>query len=86
MTRFFFLEPATTSSTLLSGRIRGNGSAILNTSNFHASSGQGSESTLGSGAGSLGSVASGGAQLDVQSSNAESLDLFGNVLSSVFKT
>ena len=67
------LQSATTSTTLLAGRVGGDGSAVLNTPDLHASSGQGSESTLSSGSGGLGSVSTGGTELDVQSSDSKSL-------------
>ena len=75
-----YLQPTTTSTTLLTGTISGDGSAILNPANLHASSGQGAEGALSPGPGSLGSVAAGGAELDVQRGDAQGLDLLGDVL------
>merc|ERR1719249_634717 len=76
------LQSATASTTLLAGRVRGDWSAVLNTADLHASSGQGSESTLSSGSGGLGSVSTGGTELDMQSSDSKSLNFLSNVLGS----
>ena len=67
------LQPASTTTSLLAGSIGGDGGAILDTSNLHASTGQGAEGGLGTGSGSLGPVAAGGTELDVQSSNSKGL-------------
>ena len=71
----FSLKSSTTATSLLPGGIRGNGGAIFNTSNLHASSGQRSQGRLRSGSGGLGPVSSGGSQLDVKGSDAQSFDL-----------
>ena len=67
------LKPATTSTTLLSGAVSGDGSAVLDTANLHTSTSQSSEGALGSGTWSLGPVTSGGTQLNVQGSDSQSL-------------
>ena len=67
------LQPATTPTTLLPGGVGGDGGAVLDPANLHASSGQGSQSGLGAGSGGLGPVAAGGTQLDVQGGDAKSL-------------
>ena len=71
----FSLKSSTTATSLLPGGIRGNGGAIFNTSNLHASSGQRSQGRLRSGSGGLGPVSSSGSQLDVKGSDAQSFDL-----------
>ena len=69
------LESSTTATSLLPGGVRWNRSAILDTSNLHASSGQCSNGVLCSRSGGLGSVSSGGSQLDVESSDSKGLHL-----------
>merc|ERR1711973_956107 len=76
------LQPATTTTSLLSGGVGGDGGAVLDSADLHASSGQGSESALGAGSGGLGAVASGGSQLNVKSGDSKGLDLLSNILSS----
>ena len=71
----FSLKSSTTATSLLPGGIRGNGGAIFNTSNLHASSGQRPQGRLRSGSGGLGPVSSSGSQLDVKGSDAQSFDL-----------
>merc|ERR1719411_1772647 len=60
--------------------IRRYGSAILDPTDLHASSGQSSERRLGSGPGGLGAVTTSGSQLDVQGSDAEGFNLLSDVL------
>ena len=69
------LKSSTTATSLLPGGIRGNGGAIFNTSDLHASSGQRPQGRLRSGSGGLGPVSSGGSQLDVKGSDTQSFDL-----------
>merc|ERR1719357_2016658 len=69
------LQPTSTPSTLLPCSIAGNGSAILNATDLHASTGKGTESRLGAGSGGLGTVTTCGSQLDVEGSDSKSLDL-----------
>ena len=51
------LQPTSTPSTLLPCSIAGNGSAILNATDLHASTGKSTESRLGARSGGLGTVA-----------------------------
>merc|ERR1719270_1234298 len=67
-------------STLLPCSIAGNGSAILNATDLHASTGKSTKSRLGAGSGGLGTVTTSGSQLDVQGSDSKSLDLLSNIL------
>ena len=68
-------EPATTATSLLPCSIRRYGSAILDPTDLHSSSGQSSERRLGSRSGGLGAVTTGGSQLDVQGGDAEGFNL-----------
>merc|ERR1719215_908675 len=61
--------------------VRGDGSAVLDTSNLHSSSGQRPQGRLSSGSGGLGSVSASSSQLDVKSSNSQSLHLLSHILS-----
>ena len=51
------LQPTSTPSTLLPCSIAGNGSAILNATDLHASTGKSTKSRLGAGSGGLGTIA-----------------------------
>ena len=74
------LEPATTATSLLPSSIRRDWSAILDPADLHASSGESSQSRLGSRSGSLGAVTTGGSQLDVQGGDAKGLHLNNTII------
>jgi hypothetical protein len=67
------LQTTTTATTLPPGRVGRGGGDILDTSNAHASTGERTESGLGTGAWGLGAVSTSGADLDVESGDAELL-------------
>ena len=67
----FFLQTATTTTTLPASRIGRNGSYVFNPSDLHAWTGQSTQSRLGTRSGRLGPVSAGSAKLDVQSSDAQ---------------
>ena len=76
------LQTATTTTLGLAGRIGGNGSHILDSSDLHSSTGQGTQSSLSTGTGRSGSVTSSRSQLDVHGSDAELLATSSHILSS----
>jgi hypothetical protein len=76
------LETATTSSGLSAGRITGDRSNILDTSNLQSVSSQSSESTLCSRSRAACLISSSSSNLDVKSSDSKSLALLSNILSS----
>ena len=67
------LQPATATAALLPGGVGGDGGAVLDPADLHASSGKGAEGGLGPGSGSLGPVSTSGTQLDMQGGNAKGL-------------
>ena len=69
------LEPASTTTSLLPGGVGGDGGAVLNAADLHASTSESPEGALGPGSGGLGPVAAGGAELDVQSSDSKGLNI-----------
>jgi hypothetical protein len=75
------LQTATTAGALAAGRVGGDGGHVLNSADLQASTGQGSESGLGTRAGGLGALTASGAQLDVNSGHAELLNAGGAVVS-----
>lgn len=75
------LQPPTTPTTLPPGgvgRSRGN---VLNSTDPHTGTGEGSESSLTTGTGLLGAGTTSSTELDVEGGNADLLALSGNVLS-----
>jgi len=74
------LEPASTTTSLLPGGVGGDGGAVLNAADLHASTSESPEGALGPGSGGLGPVAAGGAELDVQSSDSKGLDFLSDIL------
>ena len=74
------LQTTTTSTSLLAGRVGGDGGNVLNATDFHSGSSQSPEGGLCSRSRCLAPVASGGPQLDVKGGDAKGLDLFSNVL------
>lgn len=75
-------ESATSATTLLSGRVRGNGGNVLNTANLDTGTGKSTDSRLSTRARSLGLGTTSGSDLEVESSDANLLALSGNILSS----
>merc|ERR1719350_1193713 len=75
------LQPASTTSSLLPGRVAGDGGAVLDAADLHAGTSQGAEGGLSSGAGSLSAVAACSTQLDVEGGDSQNLDLLSHVLS-----
>jgi hypothetical protein len=76
------LETTTTTTTLATGRIGRNGSDILDPSDPHTSTSEGTESGLGTRSRSLRSDTTGGTDLDVESGDTDFLASDGDVLSS----
>ena len=74
------LQTATTATTLATSRVGRNGGDVLDTTDSHAGTGEGTEGRLGTGTGGLGAGTTSGADLDVQGVDAELLAAGGNVL------
>jgi hypothetical protein len=75
------LETTTTTTTLSTGRISGDGSNIFNTTDSHTSTSKSTESSLSTGTGGLGTSTTSSSELDVESVDTEFLTLGGNLLS-----
>lgn len=67
-------------TNLPTSRISGDGGNILDAANAHASTGESTESTLGTRAGGLGASTTSSAELDVESSDADLLAPDSSVL------
>jgi hypothetical protein len=76
------LETTTTTTTLTSGRVSGDRSDILNTTNSHTSTGKGTKGSLTTRTGSLGTGTTGSSELNVKSVDTEFLTLGSNLLGS----
>lgn len=74
------LQTATTTSRLSPGRVRRNGSDILNPSNLKSSTGKRTEGRLGSGSRRARLASSGSTDLDVNGSDTELLAFNGSIL------
>ena len=74
------LQTTTTSSGLAPGGIGGDGRDVLDASDLHSVSCQGTEGGLGSGSGAAGLGSTGSPNLDVEGGEAELLALLRNVL------
>ena len=75
-----FLETATTARTLSAGRVVRSGSDVFNTADLHTSTGEGTESGLGTGAGGLGADTTGSTELDVEGVDTAFLATLDDVL------
>lgn len=74
------LQPPTTTTSLPSGRVGGDGCDVLNAANLHVGTCQSSQCWLSPGTGSLGLVATRSSQLDVQGCDTQALALLSYIL------
>lgn len=73
-------QTTTTATTLSAGAIGGGRSNILDTTDSHTATSQGTEGRLGTRAGGLGSVTASSTDLDVEGVDAQILAALSNVL------
>lgn len=76
------LQAATAATTLLSGRIRGDGRDILDTADLESRARESAHGGLSAGAGGLGGVTTSGTKLDVDGGDAQFLETLGDLLGS----
>ena len=75
-------QSSTSSTTLSSGRVRGDGGDVFDSADSETRTSQGTEGRLTTGTGGLGLSTTGGSELDVDSGDTDFLALSGNVLGS----